>query len=151
MDRWLGKTALVTGAASGIGEAITRALLRNGVNVAAVDIQKEKLARLLTDVSKQRGMGKLYTMYCDLSKGEDIDRVFEHIEQAYNGVDILVNNAGVTIYTRVIGTFVFARNVLEKSTYFLTQKQYAEVDASSGKYYTENNFQRIINFLSVGV
>lgn len=45
MDRWLGKTAVVTGAGSGIGEAITRALLRNEVNVAALDIQKVRLAK----------------------------------------------------------------------------------------------------------
>ncbi|XP_032683762.1 farnesol dehydrogenase-like [Odontomachus brunneus] len=102
MDRWLGKTALVTGAATGIGEAITRALLRNGVNVAAADIQKEKLARLLADVTNREGFGRLYTMCCDMSKEEDIDKVFAHIENAYGGVDIMINNAGVIDYTRMV-------------------------------------------------
>lgn len=115
MDRWLGKTALVTGAATGIGEAITRALLRNGVNVAAVDIQKEKLAELLADVSNQEGFGSLCTMYCDVSKEEDIDRVFASIEQAYGGVDIMVNNAGVSNYTRVVGTFVLVSSIPKES------------------------------------
>lgn len=46
MDRWIGKTAVVTGAASSIGQAITCALLRYGVNVAAIDIMNEKLIEL---------------------------------------------------------------------------------------------------------
>lgn len=117
MDRWLGKTALVTGAATGIGEAITRALLRNGVNVAAVDVQKEKLARLLADVTEREGFGRLYTMCCDVSKEEDIDKVFAHIEDVYGGVDIMVNNAGVIDYVRLVGTFAFVYRVfLRKGT-----------------------------------
>ncbi|XP_014483128.1 PREDICTED: farnesol dehydrogenase-like [Dinoponera quadriceps] len=102
MDRWLGKTALVTGAANGIGEAITRALLRNGVNVAAVDIQKERLTTLLADVSNQNQPGSLHIMYGDVSNEEDINRIFTHIETAHGGVDIMVNNAGITNYVRVI-------------------------------------------------
>ncbi|EFN86974.1 farnesol dehydrogenase isoform X2 [Harpegnathos saltator] len=102
MDRWLGKTALVTGAATGIGEAITRALLRNGVNVVAVDIQEEKLADLHAHKSSQRNLGVLHTRHCDISNEQDIERVFKHIEETYDGVDIMVNNAGVSNYNRVI-------------------------------------------------
>lgn len=119
MDRWLGKTALVTGAASGIGKAITHALLRNGVNVTAVDIQEEKLAALLSEVSTLNTSGRLCTMYCDLSKAEDIDKVFAHIEKTYGGVDIMVNNAGIINYSRVIGTFAFASSTFEKSSFLL--------------------------------
>lgn len=104
MDRWLGKTAVVTGAASGIGEAITRALLRNGVNVAALDVQEERLAKLNADRKREGFPGALYTVCCDVSREDEIDEAFGLIETTLGGVDIMVNNAGVTDYTRVIGT-----------------------------------------------
>ncbi|XP_012525487.1 farnesol dehydrogenase [Monomorium pharaonis] len=101
MDRWLGKTAVVTGAASGIGEAITRALLQNGVNVAALDVQKERLAKLDVECKREGFPGTLHTICCDVAREEEIDAAFSYIE-ALGGVDIMVNNAGVVEYSRVI-------------------------------------------------
>lgn len=105
MDRWLGKTAVVTGAASGIGEAITRALLRNGVNVAALDVQKERLAELDAECKRVGFPGTLHTVYCDVSRENDVDAAFSRIE-TLGGVDIMVNNAGVCDYSRVIGMII---------------------------------------------
>ncbi|KAH0946515.1 hypothetical protein HN011_004292, partial [Eciton burchellii] len=105
MDRWIGKTAVVTGAASGIGEAITRALLRKGVNVVALDIQKEKLASLaewqLTAKEREGFSAALHPIHCDVSVEKDIDAAFQQID-AYGGVDIMVNNAGVMSYRCII-------------------------------------------------
>lgn len=103
MDRWLGKTAVVTGAAAGIGKAITRALLRNGVNVVALDVQKEGLAKLDAESKSEGFPGTLHTIGCDISREDDIDAAFATVE-AMGGVDIMVNNAGVTSITRVVGT-----------------------------------------------
>lgn len=103
MDRWLGKIAVVTGAASGIGEAITRALLRNGVNVAALDIQRERLTELCAERQQKGYSGTLHPIYCDVSCEDDLDEAFSQIETTLGGVDIMVNNAGVTCYIRVIG------------------------------------------------
>jgi len=106
MDRWIGRTAVVTGAASGIGEAITRALLRKGVNVVALDIQKEKLVSLVEWQIAAKGRegfsAVLRPIHCDVSVKKDIDAAFQQID-AYGGVDIMVNNAGVTSYRRIIG------------------------------------------------
>jgi len=110
MERWIGKTAVVTGAAAGIGEAITHALLRKGVNVFALDIQKEKLAKLSkwqVEAKKREGFpSALRTMYCDVSRKKDIDATFKEID-ADGGMDIMVNNAGVISYWRMIGTSYF--------------------------------------------
>ncbi|KAL0116901.1 hypothetical protein PUN28_010046 [Cardiocondyla obscurior] len=101
MDRWLGKTAIVTGAAAGIGEAITCALLQNGVNVVALDVQKEGLAKLDAECKRKGFPGVLNATYCDISCEDEIDAVFSHVE-TLGGVDIMVNNAGVCDYSRVI-------------------------------------------------
>jgi len=104
MDRWLGKTAVVTGAASGMGKAITRALLQNGVNMAALDVQKEKLAKLDAECKREGFPGILHTICCDVSREDEINAAFSHIE-TLGGVDIMVNNAGVCEYSRIIGNY----------------------------------------------
>jgi NAD(P)-dependent dehydrogenase (short-subunit alcohol dehydrogenase family) len=104
MDRWLGKIAIVTGAGSGIGKAITYALLRNGVNVAALDIQKERLTKLNEECKRDRTLGKLHSICCDISIENEIDEAFSTVETLLGGVDIMVNCAGVCYFSRVIGT-----------------------------------------------
>lgn len=105
MDRWLGKTAVVTGAASGIGEAITRALLQNGVNVAALDVQKERLAELDAECKRIGFPGTLHTIHCDVTREDDVDAAFSYVE-TLGGVDIMVNNAGICDHSRAIGTII---------------------------------------------
>ncbi|CAL1680682.1 unnamed protein product [Lasius platythorax] len=102
MDRWIGKTAVVTGAASGIGQAITCALLRYGVNVAAIDIMNEKLNELKARKEQQEFPGILETIWCDVSFEEELNKAFEQIETRMKGVDIMINNAGYCEYSRVI-------------------------------------------------
>ncbi|XP_067204210.1 farnesol dehydrogenase-like [Linepithema humile] len=101
MDRWLGKTAVVTGAGSGMGKAITHALLRNGVNVTALDIEKERLAKLDEECKRDRTLAKLHSICCDVSIENEIDKAFSTIE-SLGGVDIMINCAGVCYYTRII-------------------------------------------------
>lgn len=103
MDRWIGKTAVVTGAASGIGEAITCALLRYGVNVAAIDIMEEKLHELRVKKEQQKLRGILEIIQCNVTFEADLNRAFEQIETKMKGVDIMINNAAYCEYSRVIG------------------------------------------------
>lgn len=102
MERWSGRTAVVTGAASGIGEAITTALLRRGVNVAGLDVQYEKLAGAAEEWNGRGCGGRLHAVRCDLELKEETERAFSWVEANLDGVDIMVNCAGVTNYSRVI-------------------------------------------------
>jgi len=80
-----GRTALVTGGASGIGEATCRALAAGGASVAIVDVDRAKaeaLAGQLPDASAR---------ICDITREESVKALFEQIGR----VDILVNNAGI--------------------------------------------------------
>lgn len=102
MERWVGKTAVVTGAASGIGEAITVTLLEKRVNVLALDIETEKLSLIASKLEPHNPV-KFCVKRCDVSNEEDVEDAFRYARDFFHGVDIMVNSAGVIEYTRVIG------------------------------------------------
>jgi 3-oxoacyl-[acyl-carrier protein] reductase len=87
-----GKTALVFGAAGGLGGGIARALAAEHVNVVVADINEEALAQTVTDI-RATGAAALPLQW-DLSDLSVIDRRIQAIEDAFGGVDILVNNTG---------------------------------------------------------
>jgi 3-oxoacyl-[acyl-carrier protein] reductase len=86
-----GKTALVTGATRGIGQAIAAALYGAGAKVAV-------LARHGAQATEAaRAMGESARGYaCDVSEGGDVERTVESVERDLGPIDILVNNAGTT-------------------------------------------------------
>ncbi len=86
-----GKTAIVTGAARGIGAAIARKLAKEGATVVIVDRPEEQEAanKLATEIN-----GKVLLQ--DISKPEAADNIAEFCKTNPKGLDILVHNAGVT-------------------------------------------------------
>nr|BAN20118.1 hypothetical protein [Riptortus pedestris] len=96
MDRWVDKVAVVTGASSGIGDAIARRLAKDGLKVAALARRADRLQALEREVKESgaRGLVKGYT--CDVTSESDVDAVFKKIEKDLGPVHILVNNAGVS-------------------------------------------------------
>ncbi len=89
-----GKTALVTGSARGIGFAIAGRLGQQGANIIISDIlgnQADEAAGQLKD----QGI-KTISVAADISKSNDVERLFKTASDAFGGVDILVNNAGIT-------------------------------------------------------
>lgn len=132
MERWAGKTAVVTGASSGIGAAIVIDLLRAGVNVVGLARRKERMDQLQNDAHLQNTpkLGKLFAVKCDLTQEAEIKQAFEWIEANLSGVDILINNAGIiktmnlfdadnteslrqTIDTNVIAVAICAREAFQ--------------------------------------
>jgi short-subunit dehydrogenase len=94
-----GKTALVTGAASGIGQAIALALAREGTRLFLVDIDEVGLAGVATEA---RGIGgEVVCRRCDLGRPEEVSATVAEILAKWDGVDILVNNAGITYYGKM--------------------------------------------------
>ncbi len=87
-QRFSGKTAIVTGAGSGIGRATAIRLAQEGARVIAVDVIKERLDQLVTDEPKL----DLVPVVADLTQEDAVARVID----ATNGkLDVLVNNAGI--------------------------------------------------------
>ena len=84
-----GKTAVVTGAARGIGYAYCRRLAADGANVVAVDINDP------SDAVRELEGGDHLGLVCDISDPSQIDAVAATVLEQYGRCDILVNNAGI--------------------------------------------------------
>src|SRR6185503_9378283 len=86
MEAWRGKTALVTGASSGIGRATAAALAAAGMRVAVCARRKGPLEEIA---------GEVLPLEVDLRDEPQILRMFAAIRERWGGVDVLVNNAGL--------------------------------------------------------
>lgn len=93
MGRVSGKVALVTGAAQGLGEAISRMLVVEGASVIASDINVDKVTALADELSAAgHNVHALEHDVCDESRWQE---VIAHCEREFGQLDILVNNAGI--------------------------------------------------------
>lgn len=86
-----GRTALVTGATGGIGDAIARALHARGAQVAISGTKKEKLESLAGDLG-----ARVHMLPCDLADSAAVEGLVPAAESVLGQLDILVNNAGLT-------------------------------------------------------
>lgn len=87
-----GRTALVTGAAGGIGAAICRHLVQAGANVAACDLDGGAAERLATELA---GTGTIAGYGMDVSDSANVTDVVTAVQARQGPVDILINNAGI--------------------------------------------------------
>lgn len=87
------KTALVTGGAKGIGEAICVGLAKDGYNIALNYNSSEKEALSLKE--KLSTYTDIEIFKADVSDSQQVNTMFNEIEKHFGGVDILVNNAGI--------------------------------------------------------
>ncbi len=93
MERWRGRTAVITGASLGIGYATALRLAQEGVRVVACARREERLAALTEAAAS--APGELVTVTCDVREEAQILRVFDVARERFGGVDIVVNNAGL--------------------------------------------------------
>jgi NAD(P)-dependent dehydrogenase (short-subunit alcohol dehydrogenase family) len=89
------RVAIVTGAAGGIGRAITRGLLAAGVRVAGVDRDREPLETLAAAAREQSKAAELLTIQTDLAVDTATDEIVSATRARFGQIDILVNNAGI--------------------------------------------------------
>ncbi len=87
-----GKVAVVTGATKGIGKEIAAALLREGARVAICSRDGAAVEETVSELSSR---GEIAGTACDVSSWEDVEALFQFVEEKLGPVDILVNNAGV--------------------------------------------------------
>jgi len=121
-----GKVVLVTGAGRGIGRGVSLVLARAGARVILVARSEDEIDRAAREI--QEAGGEAMSVPADVSREEDVVRVFSRIGEAFGRLDVLVNNAGIgafgpadrmateefdrVVAVNVRGTFLCAREAL---------------------------------------
>ena len=87
-----GRVAVVTGASSGLGVQMAKALAKNGADIAILARRKEKMESVSTEI---RDLGvRCLAVQCDVTSSESVIAAVEAVKAEYGTVDIVVNNAG---------------------------------------------------------
>lgn len=125
MDReFANKVVLVTGATSGIGQAVALKFAEAGADVAAVGRKQEALANLVTKL--QACGGRAVALSADLSQEADVERVVSRTIEGLGGIDVVVNAAGHissgTIENTALTAWDAMLNINLRSVFLLMQK-----------------------------
>lgn len=138
-----GKTAIVTGASSGLGVQFATALAKQGADVAIAARRTEKLNEVKKDIEKY-GV-RCLPIKCDVTKNDDIKSAVEQVKQEFGKIDILVNNAGIGLFgpaeeqTDELWETMVRMNL--SSLYYFSRE--------AGKVMIENKYGKIINIGSI--
>jgi NAD(P)-dependent dehydrogenase (short-subunit alcohol dehydrogenase family) len=114
------KIIVVTGGASGIGEAISKAFAAQGATVAVVDLEEGKAMKIAEELgNSSRGFA------CDVANYESVNNVATAIQDVYKKVDVLVNSAGIVALAPAenlsLDTWNRTININLSGTFFMSQ------------------------------
>jgi len=138
-----GRVAVVTGASSGLGVHMARALAAQGADLAILARRTDRLEAVKREIEE---MGvKCLTVTCDVTKEETVAAAARAVEDEYGKIDILINNAGaggtVPIEETTLNDWNKDINV-DLTGVFLTTREF-------GKVMIKNRYGRIINIASM--
>ena len=91
-----GKVALVTGGSRGIGRGMAEALAAEGATTVLTARAAEAAERAAREIG-----GRVLGFACDVRSQEQVERLFQRVDEAAGGLDILINNAGVGLFAPV--------------------------------------------------
>lgn len=128
------KTAIITGAGSGIGKAIAKLFAKQGAAVHILDFDEKGAAQTVKEI--ESGGGKSVAVKCDVSNQQQVKTIVESIVASAGRIDILVNNAGVAHVGNVESTseedFNRLFNVNVKGVYNCLQAVIPHMKAKGG-------------------
>ena len=93
LNRFVGKTVVITGSGSGIGKGTALRFAEEGANIVNIDMNKENAESTESEIKKMNK--EVLTIIGDISKKEDVKNFVQKSIERFNQVDILVNNAGI--------------------------------------------------------
>lgn len=91
-----GKTVIITGASSGIGEALANEMASRGANLILGARQFVTLCEIAQNLEKKYGI-KAVAVACDVSREEDCKVLIDQAIRVFKGIDVLINNAGISM------------------------------------------------------
>ncbi|MFT4847863.1 MAG: 3-oxoacyl-[acyl-carrier protein] reductase [Sediminicola sp.] len=103
MNKLKGKVIIITGSSRGIGLTIAKTLAKNGAKVVVNFSSSEETAKSVVTEILQSG-GQAIAIKADVSKSEDVKRLFQKTIEKFEKIDVLINNAGIAIYKLIKDT-----------------------------------------------
>lgn len=137
-------TALVTGGTSGIGRAFVRALAARGDDVVIVARDSERMVRIAQETTAAYGV-KVECLQADLSRGEDVTRVADWIEDPAHELDLVVNNAGAGLHAKLLDKDELPT---QRRAFELMVWAVMELSGAAGRAMVRRGHGRIINVSS---
>jgi NAD(P)-dependent dehydrogenase (short-subunit alcohol dehydrogenase family) len=137
-----GRAAVVTGAAGGLGFAVSELLVRRGNRVSLVDVDRERLDQAAADLGE-----RAHIVAADLERTEECERVVREAAARWGTVEVLVNSAAILhridLFELDEQTFAHIVNTNLRSVFWLCRSVIPLMEASE--------FGRIVNVSSVGI
>jgi NAD(P)-dependent dehydrogenase (short-subunit alcohol dehydrogenase family) len=96
------KVAVITGAASGFGKASAELFCKEGAKVVAVDINREGVEEVVSRI--RDGGGEAIAVQADITKSNDVERIFKTTIEKYSTLNVLFNNAGIDHMKKILDT-----------------------------------------------
>jgi len=96
---WHNKVVLVTGGSSGLGRIIAETFHKAGAKLALVALEKADVEKAAAEIG-----GDTLPIHADITRQDDVDRIFEMVKHHFSGLDVLVNNAGRSMRGMVLDT-----------------------------------------------
>lgn len=93
-QRLQGLVAIITGGGRGIGEATARLFAEHGAKTLLVSRTYQQVHDVAAQINALHGDGQALAFSADISREDEVEKLFETCDEAYGGLDILVNNAG---------------------------------------------------------
>ena len=97
-----GLTAIVTGAASGMGRATAHLFTDEGANVVVVDLGQERVQAVVDEIGHAHGADRVLGVVCDVADREQLRQLVGRTLTTFGAIDIVVNNAGVALPTSLL-------------------------------------------------
>ncbi len=94
MKRLEGKTAIITGAGAGIGEATAKLFAAQGAKLSLCDVAEEQLGKVVSDIKAEGA--EVVPVRCNVADEGDVKNMISTTLEAFGKIDILINNAGIT-------------------------------------------------------
>jgi NAD(P)-dependent dehydrogenase (short-subunit alcohol dehydrogenase family) len=99
MSYWQNKVVLVTGGSSGLGRIIAEEFFRAGAKLVIAALEKSEVETAAFEIGSE-----VLPVHADITKQDDVNRIFETVRKHWGRLDVLVNNAGRSMRGKVLDT-----------------------------------------------